>query len=317
MLTTELSRGLGMTVPIFGAPMAGAMHGELAGAVSQAGGLGLLGVGNRADAAFVRREAAIASAQGSRRFGIGLQLWAVDGQPGVVEAVAEAHPTVVSLSFGNAGKYREIFHDALIAKQVNTIEDVKQAEDEGVDIIVAQGTDAGGHTGHLGTLPLLQLVLENTTKPVVAAGGIGTGKGIAAVLAAGAQAAWIGTRFLGAIEAANTPAARKRVLDATGQDTVLTRVFDRALGLDWPHRYPGRALANDTSDQWHGHEDELDDEIKQRVREAQQNEDYDKAVVYAGQAAAFVTAEQSAQEIIDELATEAERCLRAAADLCD
>lgn len=316
MLTTELSRGLGMAVPIFGAPMAGAMHGALAGAVTQAGGLGLVGVGNKADQAFVRREAAIASDQGRRRFGIGLQLWAVDGQPGVVEAVAEAQPHVVSLSFGSAAKYREIFRNALIAKQVNTIEDVRQAEDEGVDIIVAQGTDAGGHTGHQGTLPLLQAVLEHTTKPVVAAGGIGTGKGVAAVLAAGAQAAWIGTRFLGAIEAANTPEARKRVIDATGQDTVLTRVFDRALGLDWPHRYPGRALANDTTGQWHGREDELDDEIRQRVREAQQNEDYDRAVVYAGQAAAFVTREQSAQEIVDELATEAERCLRAAAELC-
>jgi nitronate monooxygenase len=265
----------------------------------------------------VRREAAIASAEGTQPFGIGFQLWAVDNQPGVIEAAAEANPTVVSLSFGDAGKYRDVFKDSLIAKQVNNLDDVKRAEDEGVDIVVAQGTDAGGHTGYVGTLPLLQAVLQHTDKPVVAAGGIGTGRGIAAVLAAGAQAAWIGTRFLAATEAANTPRGKKRVIDAEQTDTVLTSVFDRALGLDWPARYPGRALRNETSDAWHGRDDQLDDATKQRIQQAQRDEDYDRAVVYAGQAAAFVTAEQSAQDIIEGLADEAERCLRAAAGLYD
>ena len=108
-----------------------------------------------------------------------------------------------------------------------------------MDVIVAQGTEAGGHTGHRAMLPLLQEALELTDRPVVAAGGIATGRGMAAALVAGAAAVWIGTPLLSCPEALNSPAARARVRAAGGDDTVLTRAFDVAQRLAWPSAGPG------------------------------------------------------------------------------
>lgn len=323
MLTTELTRRLGLRLPIIGAPMAGAGHGELARAVSSAGGLGMVGAGNRADVEFVRREAAIASDGGRLPFGIGLHTWALPGQPGVIEATAESGPTIVSLSFGPVDDYLELLHSAgsLVAAQVNTVADARIAVDSGVDIVVAQGSDAGGHTGSVSMFPLLQGVLEaleGTGVPVLAAGGIGTGRGLAAVLAAGAQAGWVGTRLLACREAEGSAEAKKRVLAADETDTVLTRVFDIAQRLAWPERYPGRALRNATTDEWHGREGELVaslDEVAERVRVAQQAGDFDTAVIYAGQAVGLVHDERSATEVVTQLAADAERHLAGVAGL--
>ncbi len=153
---------------------------------------------------------------------------------------------------------------------------------------------------------------------VVAAGGIGTGRGLAAVLAAGAQAGLVGTRLLAATEAAGKPSAKRKVIEADAEDTVLTRVFDIGAGLAWPSRYPGRALRNDFADRWHGHEEALSvdqAEARTTLAQAARDGDYSQAVIYASSAAEFVRAEQPVAEILDQLAADAEHHLAAVRDL--
>lgn len=322
MRSNALTHRLGIRHPVIGAPMAGASHGALARAVSEAGGLGMVGVGSRSDSAFVRREAAIASDGGRLPFGVGLQVWALPHQPGVVAAVAEVAPTLVSLSFGDIRPHRDLLRAAgtLIAVQVNTVADARVAVEAGADVVVAQGGEAGGHTGRVATLPLLQAVLDAVEVPVVAAGGIGTGRGLAAVLAAGAQAGWIGTALLTSHESAFAPAAKKRVLAAAESDTVLTRVFDLAAGYDWPERYAGRALRNTFTERWHGHEDDLvasQADAGAELARAMEAEAYDIGVVYAGEASGLVREEGPAGAVVATMVAEAEACLRMAARLLD
>jgi nitronate monooxygenase len=219
------------------------------------------------------------------------------------------------VSFGDPAPYVGPLHDAgiAVAAQVNTVADVGRAVDAGVDVLVAQGTEAGGHTGQRSTLPLLQEVLTLTDRPVVAAGGIVTGRGMAAALVAGAAAVWIGTALLSCTEGLNSPAARERIRAASGDDTVHTRAFDVAEGFAWPERWPGRALVNDFSREWHGREDALleDPEARQRVVDARRTGDPANAPVYAGESVGLVTAERSATDVVRELDAEAEKALRA------
>jgi nitronate monooxygenase len=210
-------------------------------------------------------------------------------------------------------------HDAGIAvcAQVNTTADVHRALDAGVDVLVAQGTEAGGHTGRRATLPLLQEVLTLTDRPVVAAGGIATGRGMAAALVAGAAGVWIGTPLLASTEGLNAPALRERVRGASGDETVLTRAFDVAEGAAWPERWPGRALVNDFSREWHGREDELREtpDARRLVVEGRRTGNPDAAPVYAGESVGLVTSERSATEVVRELDAAAEKALRAVPEL--
>jgi nitronate monooxygenase len=223
------------------------------------------------------------------------------------------------VSFGDPAPYVGPLHDAgiAVAAQVNTAVDVHRALEAGVDVLVAQGTEAGGHTGQRATLPLLQEVLTLTDRPVVAAGGIATGPGMAAALVAGAAGVWIGTPLLACPEALNSPAARARVRAAAGEDTVLTRAFDVGQGLAWPERWPGRALVNDFSRTWHGREDELrqDSAACERVREARRIDDLDQGPLYAGESVGLVTEERSATELVRLLDAAAEKALRSVPEL--
>jgi nitronate monooxygenase len=182
--------------------------------------------------------------------------WRLDHNPELLEHTVAARPALVSVSFGSPEPYIKALHDAgiVVASQVHDVVGAVAAVAAGVDIIVAQGTDAGGHTGTVGTLPLLQLVLAAVDVPVVTAGGIGTARGVAAVLAAGAAGAWVGTCLLACPEAATSPSAREKVLASGEADTILTRVFDVAQGLPWTEAFAGRALRNRFTDPWHGHE---------------------------------------------------------------
>ena len=131
------------------------------------------------------------------------------------------------------------------------------ALEAGVDVLVAQGTEGGGHTGAVGTLPLLQIVLELTETPVVAAGGIASGRGLAAVLAARRCGAWVGTPFLLAEEARNSSRARDRIAGSDETQTIYTSVYDRLQDKRWPAEFRGRALRNPFGERWTGREDEL------------------------------------------------------------
>src|SRR6266480_359566 len=315
MLHTYLTTSWGLRYPIIGAPMAYVGRGRLARAVTQAGGFGMLGIGSSESVEFLMQEVAIARGSDSGRFGIGMHSWAIEKRPDLLDAAIDARPFLISISFGSPAPYVERLHQhgILLATQVNTCAEAIQAEQAGVDLIVAQGTEAGGHvTGQVSTLPLLQTVLDAVRIPVVAAGGIASPRGVAAALAAGAEGVWVGTALLASPECANTERARSRIMQAQDTDTVLTRAFDVAQGLAWPAQYPGRALRNRFTDQWHSHIDALPQatEARQQLTEAITNKNYDLAYIYAGEAVGLVTQQQSAGDVIRSLGEGAERLLR-------
>ena len=318
MIRTPLTRWFDLSTPIIGAPMAGVSGGELARAVSQGGGLGMIGISGAHSADFVAEQCAVPAAD-QLPFGIGLMIWVLETRPDLLEATIAAAPSLVSVSFGDPAPYVGPLHDAGIAvcAQVNTTADVRRALDAGIDIVVAQGTEAGGHTGRRATLPLLQEVLTLTDRPVVAAGGIATGRGMAAALVAGAAGVWIGTPLLSCTEGLNAPSLRERVRAASGDETVLTRAFDVAEGADWPERWPGRALVNDFSREWHGREDELREtpDARRLVVEGRRTGDPAHAPIYAGESVGLVTSERSATDVVRGLDADAEKALAAAAKL--
>ena len=187
MLHTYLTTSWGLRYPIIGAPIAYVGRGRLARAIGQAGGLGMIGIGSTESVEFLAQQAAIARGADQGRFGIGMHTWAIEKRPDLLEAAIEAAPFIISISFGSPAPYVERIHrrGILLATQVNTRADAIQAERDGVDLIVAQGTEAGGHvTGQVATLPLLQAVLDAVQTPVLAAGGIATPRGVAAARAA-------------------------------------------------------------------------------------------------------------------------------------
>ena len=318
MIRTSLTGWFDLETPVIGAPMAGVAGGELATAVSAGGGLGMIGFGPTATPEFIAEQCAIPAAA-DMSFGIGLMNWVLDRRPELLDAAVAAQPALVSVSFGDPAPFVGRLHDAgiAVAAQVNTTEDIHRAHEAAVDVIVAQGTEAGGHTGRRSLLPLLQEALTLTDRPVVAAGGIATGRGMAAALVAGAAGVWVGTPFLSCPEGLNSPAARERVRAAGGDDTVLTRAFDVAQGLPWPPRWPGRALVNDFSRTWHGREEELsrDAAASQQVVDARRTDDLRHAPLYAGESVGLVTEELSATEVVRRLTAEAEEFLKGAAKL--
>ncbi len=312
MLRTPLTELLGVTRPLVGAPMAGVSTGRLARAVTEAGGLGMIAAGSTTPAGFVTTESAVASDDGRLPFGVGLMAWALPDRPDLLDVVTAAKPALVSVSFGDPAPYVAQLREAgaMVASQVQDVASARVAVDAGVDLVVAQGTEAGGHTGRVGTLPLLQLVLDVVDVPVVAAGGIATARGVAAALAAGACGVWVGTALIAAPESAHSDAARARIVAADETQTVHTYAFDRTLGIPWPPAFPGRALTNEFTRRWHGHEDALDDEARQALRSARTADDYDVAYIYAGQAVGAVRAARPAGEVVRDLVDGAERLLR-------
>lgn len=293
--------------------MAGVAGGELAAAVSAGGGLGMIGVGSADPAELVRGEGAIARDAG-RPYGVGLMAWALRHRPDQFDATVESGPALVSVSFGDYRPWVERLREVGIpcATQVADTEEARAAADAGVDVIVAQGSEAGGHgRERVATLPLLQAVLEAVDVPVLAAGGIGTGRGLAAVLAAGAAGAWVGTALLASGEAVNSVHARARALAASETDTVATSVFDVAQHIDWPPGFPGRALVNEFWRRWSGREGELagSREATEQLAEARRNGDYDLAFVYAGQGVGLLKEERPAAAVIAAMAADAELLL--------
>ena len=301
---TWLQETLGIRVPVVGAPMAGPSDGRLAHAISQAGALGTVGVAPHRDDAWIRRQAAVAAADGTP-YGIGLMAWALADDPAPLETVLalDPAPALVSVSFGAFAEPVRRLRAAGIrtATQVGNLPDLRDALDAGVDVVVARGAEAGGHgRNEMGTLPLLQLALaEAGDVPVLAAGGIVDHRGVAAVLAAGAAGAWVGTAFLGCVEAASTPAARQVLFAAT--ETGYGRVFDVAQRVAWPPEFGGRAVRNDFFDRWAGHEDAIDDAARDEHAAAVAAADYGTAHLYAGEGVAALREERTAAEVVADL----------------
>lgn len=320
-----LTERLSLDVPVIGAPMAGVAGGELAAAVSRAGALGMVGIGPAADPGWVREQMRIAADTG-RPYGAGLLAWSLPDRPQLPEAVldTDSHrpPALVSVSYGDFSPYVPLLHEAgvVVATQVGTVVEAAEAAEAGVDLVVVRGGEGGGHGRNLvATLPLLQAVLARAEAPVVAAGGIGTARGLAGVLAAGACGAWVGTAFLTCREAltADDVAARLADVDETG--TAYGTVFDTASGAGWPQEFGGRAVRNAFFDTWEGRETALlDDEAAVgRFQDASGARDLETMAVYAGEGVGLLdSTRRPAADVVAELAGAAD-LLRVAAGSVD
>ncbi len=308
MLSTPWSRDFGLRAPIVNAPMGGVAGGRLAAAVTAAGGLGMVGMGSDGSRELLRAE--LRHVRG--RFGIGLVDWVMRNEEGLLEDALAAGPALLSVSFGTAWSWVARAHDAGIptVTQVYDGEGARRAVDAGVDVLVARGAEGGGHGEvRLGTLPLLDAVLDAVPVPVLAGGGIASARSLAAVLAAGASGAWVGTRLAACPEALTGAGSRRALIAARATDTAVTRVFDVAKRLPWPARFPSRVLANDFVARWTGHEDALDAPACDELSAAIAADDRRVAPVDAGEGVGMIRDGASVAEVVDEMCAGAERLL--------
>ena len=313
-LRTALTEMFGIQHPIVLAPMGGASGGALAAAVSNAGGLGLVG-GARADLAWLDSELSIAARTCSRPWGVGFQSWATE--PATIERALGAGPAAVMLSFGDPRPLATPVRAAgtALLVQVVDLDEAREALDVGADVIVAQGTEGGGHGGRRSALPFIPAVVDLAAPvPVLAAGGIADGRGVAAALALGAAGVLLGTRFLVAAEALVSPAVHEAILAGSGADTARSRVSDIARGAPWPARYPARTLRNAFFDRWLGREDDLvaDGCAQQAYRDAVAAGELPAEPVWASEAIDLITEVSPAAEIVATLAAGAEQALASA-----
>lgn len=305
---SDLQTLLGYREPIFNASMAGAAGGKLAASVSAAGGVGMIGCPASPTEEWISTQAAHLASTDSP-WGVGFMAWSLENDLSPLEAFLNYDPSLVVLSFGDPTRSAALAHEAgvLTAMQVGNATDLARAMQDDIDIVIARGGEGGGHgRNEAGTLSLLQLATAQNRKPVIAAGGIGTARGVAAVLSAGAEAAWIGTRFLACTESTGHQNVKAAVLAAGLDDTVYTRAFDIAQQLPWAEEFGGRALDNDFSQRWAGDIAGLQaaagDPLREQMLTARAQAQVSMAPVYAGEAVAFVHGEQSAAQIIEELA---------------
>jgi nitronate monooxygenase len=309
-LATPLTRRLGITHPILLAPMDVVADARLAAAVSAAGGLGLLG-GGYGDERWLVRELDALGASG-QRFGVGFITWSLAKQPQLLDLALERKPAAVMLAFGDPRPFADRVKrsGALLICQIHSVALAREAVAAGADVLVAQGTEAGGHGMTRGLVALLPEVVDTvgSAVPVVAAGGLADGRGLAAALVLGAAGVLLGTRFYATREAAVSDAAKERVRAASGDDTLRGLVFDISRGNIWPAPFTGRCLRNAFADRWSGREVELlqhrEDEAP-RIAAAREANDFDVAPVIVGEAAGLVREVGSAREVVERMVDEA------------
>jgi nitronate monooxygenase len=317
-IRTALTKEFGLEYPIVSAPMGSVAGGSLAAAVSNAGALGLVG-GAYGDPDWLRTELSKARSESTRPWGVGLITW--HATRAVVELALSFEPHAFMLSFGDPRPFVPAIKEVgcTLICQVQDIEDGRAAKAAGADIIVAQGTEAGGHGAERSTLPLVPAVVDAVAPtPVLAAGGIADGRGLAAALMLGAQGALMGTRFYAAIEALGHESAKESIVAAKGRDTERTRVFDVVRQHAWPRPYTGRAIRNRFMERWCGREDDLgealDEEIP-RFRAAVRDGDFETAMIWAGEGVDLISEVAPAGELVRRIGVETEACLRHASEL--
>jgi nitronate monooxygenase len=315
-LTTRLTQRLGIAHPVLLAPMGGVSGGALAAAVSAAGGLGLIGAGY-GDGEWLERQFTLA---GDHRVGCGFITWSLAMRPELLDQVLAHHPAAIMLSFGDPRPFADAIRSAgaLLVCQVQSLAHVEDALAAGADIIVAQGSEAGGHGAVRATLPLVPEVVDRAGDRaiVVAAGGIADGRGLAAALMLGAEGALVGTRFYASTESLAHPRAKARLVAASGEDTIRTTTFDIVRGIPWPPDFTGRALRNAFCGRWHGAEGAL--EAGQAKEMARYNAalalgDFETAAVFSGEAVGLVDRVEDAALILHRMVAGAEAALRAGA----
>lgn len=325
---SSLLARLGMRLPVIQAPIGSATSPELAAAVSNAGGLGMLAMSWR-DAAQIRDTIRRTRDLTDRPFGANLVLaW---DQAERLEVVLHEGVRIVSLFWGDPTDLTAVVHAAggFVLHTVGSVAEARAAAAAGIDAIVAQGWEAGGHVrGQTATMALVPAVKDAVAPlPVVAAGGIADGRGLAAALMLGADAVWVGTRFLASLEAAVAPAYRDAVLTGAGDETLHTGLFD----VGWPDA-PHRVLRNSTVARWEaagcppagrrpGEGEVIATDPAGRpvmrygdaIPAAEASGDLEALALYCGQGVGLVTRAEPAATILATMVDEARVALRTAA----
>src|SRR5919106_3287387 len=313
-ISTPLTARLGIQHPILSAPMDVIAGARLTSAVSAAGGFGILG-GGYGDRAWLEQETA-KLADASDPFGIGFITWSLAKQPELLDVALEAGPRAVMLSFGDPTPLapRVKSSGALLICQVQDEDMARQTLDAGADILIAQGTEAGGDGASRSTIDIVPAIVDLAAGrvPVAAAGGIGDGRRLAAVMMLGASRVLLGTRFYASQECDGADEAKLRICAATGGNSVRGIIFDLSRNNVWPAPFTGRCLINDHARRWMGREVELMQNIQAVAAEyaaAKAAGNFDIAAVIAGEAVGVIHDIPPAAQIVDRIVTEAEQIL--------
>jgi nitronate monooxygenase len=316
-IATALTKKLKIEHPVLLAPMAGVAGGALAAAVSNAGGLGIVG-GGYGERDSLERELIAA---GNTPVGVGFITWSLQKNPDLLNVALGHAPKVMFLSFGELGDFAPKIKKAgipLIA-QVQTLAQARDAVGEGADIIVAQGAEAGGHGSTRSTLPFVPAVVDAVGDiPVVAAGGIADGRGLAAALTLGAAGVLCGTAFFASRESLAHPNLKRGAIEGEGDKTQRSSVLDVARGIPWPSQWTIRTLRNKFTDRWEGNLDGLKQNIaaeRPRYLAARDAGDTAVSAVIVGEAVDLVRADEAAADIVARIVAQAEVRLRSAQNL--
>jgi len=308
-LKTEITELLQIEVPIIQGGMAWVAEHHLAAAVSAAGGLGIIGAAN-APADWVRGEIRKAREQTDRPIGVNVMLLSPYADE-VAQVLAEEKVPVITTGAGNPGKYMEIWKEAgsKVIPVVASVALARMMERGGADAVIAEGTESGGHIGAATTMTLVPQVVDAVKIPVIAAGGIGDGRGIAAAFMLGAQAVQIGTRFVVAEESICHPNYKERIIRAKDIDSAVT---------GRSHGHPIRQLRNQMTRDYIQKEqegvpfEELELLAAGSLRNAVIDGDVKHGTVMAGQIAGLIKKEQSCREMIEEMMEEAAALMQGA-----
>jgi NAD(P)H-dependent flavin oxidoreductase YrpB (nitropropane dioxygenase family) len=315
MIRTRICEALGIAHPIVLGGMGGGTSVPLVAAVSNAGALGTLGVaGERAGG--VRRNIAAIREATDRPFAVNFLLFMLNQE--AFQAALEAPPPVIAFAWPRLDRPLAPIFDrvheagAKVMFMAGDVPMARRGAEAGADFIVAHGTEGGGHVSWMASLPLVPMVVDAVAPvPVIAAGGIADGRGLAAALALGAEGALLGTRFLATEESPLPDSFKEAIVDSDGHDTVLTEIPDIASGLVWPGAM-ARALRNDFIERWAGREWALRAhraEANDALAIAREAADVENGLVYLGQDAGLITEVLPAAEVVRRVAEQAEEIL--------
>jgi nitronate monooxygenase len=315
-LKTRLTDRLGIEHPILLAPMGVMSGGRLAAAVSDAGGLGLIG-GGYGDADWLERQFAAA---GASRVGCGFITWSMARDPKLLDDVLARRPAALMLSFGEVQPHasRIKAEGVPLICQVQGMRYLREAVDAGADIVVAEGNEAGGHSGHRGVFTLVPEAADYLARHapqtvLVAAGGVGDGRGLAAALMLGADGVLVGTRFIACAESEAPEGFRQAIIGADGDSTMKSNSVDVVRKRYWPNpEFVVRVLRNRFVNQWHGREREIEQAIEvehERFWHAFRAGDADNSGVLMGEVAGLIDDAPPAAQIIARMVDQACRLL--------
>ena len=311
-MQTDITKLLGIEYPIIQGGMAWVAEHHLAAAVSEAGGLGLIG-GANAPAEVVRNEIREARKLTSKPFGVNVMLMSPHAED-IAKVVVEEGIKVVTTGAGSPEKYMKMWKEAgiVVIPVVASVALARRMERTGADAVVAEGTESGGHIGEATTMTLVPQVVDAVNIPVIAAGGIADGRGLAASFMLGAKAVQMGTRFVVADESIVNEAYKDRIIAAKDIDSAVT---------GRSHGHPVRSLRNAMTREYSKLEaegksfEELEYLTLGTLRKAVMEGDIVHGTVMAGQIAGLVSKKQSAKEIIEEIMSEATNLLKNAGSL--